>query len=220
MNDAAPLVVANHKANKSWEELKAWIREVGPVSKEFNGTVVLCPAAAFISGAYEEIKNHGYNIKLGVQDISRFEKGSYTGEVAASQLEGLVSYAIIGHSERRDNFLEDETVLQKKVDNAQAVNIEPIYCIQTEETAIAKNVQIIAYEPPFAIGTGKPDTIENIARVAKKIKDIAPYIFIYGGSVSKDNIRNIVLLPGIDGVLIGATHSLDPADFVSALKLI
>lgn len=220
MNDATPLVVANHKANKNWEEIKSWLSEVGPVTKDFKGTVILCPTSPFLSGSLEEIKKHGYKIKLGIQDISHFEKGAYTGEIAASQLENMVSYAIVGHSERRDNFLEDEEILQKKVDNAQSAGVEPIYCIQSESTPIAKNVQIIAYEPPFAIGTGKPDTVENIAKTAKTIKDTAPFIFIYGGSVSPDNIRNIAILPGIDGVLVGATNSLDPSRFVSILKLI
>lgn len=220
MNDATPLVVANQKANKNWEEVKTWIAEVGPTAKAFPGTVILCPTAPFLSGAYELIKDHGYKIKLGIQDVSQFEKGAHTGEVAASQLQNLASYVIIGHSERRDNFLEDESLLQKKVDNAQAVGIEPIYCVQGENTPIAKNVQVIAYEPSFAIGTGKPDTLDNIARIAKKTKDIAPYVFIYGGSVSKDNIRNIALLPGLDGVLVGATNSLDSQDFAAILKLI
>lgn len=220
MNDVLPLVIANHKANKDWQEVKDWLKVIGPQSKEFDGTIIFCPALPFISGAYEEIKTHHYKIKLGAQDVSQFEAGSYTGEVSASQLAGIVDYVIVGHSERRDNFLEDETILQTKVNNVQNLDIDAIYCIQTATTPIAKNTMIVAYEPPFAIGTGNPDTLENIAKVSKQVKEISPYIFLYGGSVSKDNATHLSIIPGVDGLLVGATHSLDPHRFSQILKAI
>jgi len=220
MNDALPLVVANHKANKNWQEIKDWLKIVGPQAKDFKGTVLLCPSYPFISGAYEEINAHGYKIKLGAQDVSQFESGAYTGEVPAAQLVGIADYIIVGHSERRNNFLEDESVLQTKVNSAQNNGIDAIYCVQTETTPIAKNTMIIAYEPPFAIGTGNPDTLENIGKVAKKIKESIPYILLYGGSVSKDNAAHISMVPGVDGFLVGATHSLDPHSFAQILRSI
>lgn len=220
MSDATPLVVANHKANKNWEEVKEWLTEVGEAAKDFRGTVILAPSSPFIAACFEEIKSHNLKIKLGAQDVSQFKEGAFTGEFAADQLKGLIDYTIIGHSERRNNFLEDEVVLQKKVDNAQNADVEPIFCIQSETTPLAKNVQIIAYEPPFAIGTGNPDTLENIAKVAQKIKDNTPYMFLYGGSVSMTNASHIILIPGIDGLLVGATNSLDPQKFIAILKSI
>lgn len=220
MNDPSPLVIANHKANKNWDETKEWVHEIGRETKHFKGTVILCPSSPFIAAAYEEINLHNFKIKLGVQDISRFEHGSHTGEVAASQIKDIVGYAIIGHSERRDALAEDDLILQQKVDNAQEADISAIYCIQNEDTPIAKNVRIVAYEPPFAIGTGNPDTIDNISRVAKKVKSDAPYTFIYGGSVSSVNASKIAAIPGLDGLLVGATNSLNPYRFVEIIKSI
>ncbi len=220
MNDPSPFIIANHKANKNWEEAKVWIDEVGRETKSFRGTVILCPSFPFVAAAAEEIKLHKFKLRLGVQDISQFEAGAHTGEVAASQVKDIVTYAIIGHSERRDTFSEDDSILQKKVDNVQSMDIEAIYCVQSPQTAIVKNVRIIAYEPPFAIGTGNPDTVESISKMAKEIKSQAPYIFIYGGSVSSSNAKNLVTIPGVDGLLVGATNSLNPQRFIEITKSI
>ncbi len=220
MNDPSPLVIANHKANQNWEEVKTWIREVGKDTKGFRGTVILCPSLPFVAAAAEEIKFHKFKIKLGVQDISRFENGAHTGEVAASQVKDIVGYVIVGHSERREKFSEDDSILQKKVNNAQSADLEVIFCVQNKETPIVRNVRIIAYEPPFAIGTGNPDTVESISQMAKKIKSQAPYTFIYGGSVSRDNASHIAAIPGVDGLLVGATNSLNSERFTTIVKSI
>ncbi len=220
MNDPFPLVIANHKANKTWDEVKDWLDQVGPEAKNFKGTVVFCPSIPFLAASYDLIKSKKYNLKVGAQDISFFDQGPYTGEVAASQLTGLAAYVLIGHSERRQNFNEDAARLQNKLVNAQKADISAILCLQSESTPILNDVAIVAYEPTFAIGSGNPDTLTNIELVAKRIKEKGPYRVLYGGSVSKDNAGGIMLLGVIDGVLVGASHSLDPQKFIGILKAI
>lgn len=220
MNDPFPLVVANHKANKTWDEIESWLKEVGPEAENFKGTIVFCPSFPFIAASYEIIKSKKYKIKLGSQDISFFDQGPYTGEVAATQLKGIVEYSLVGHSERRQNFNEDDAHLQNKLVNAQKADIKAILCIQSENTPILNDVAIVAYEPTFAIGSGNPDTLTSIENVAKKIKEKGPYSVLYGGSVSQDNVAGMMLIGAIDGVLVGASHSLDPQKFIAILKAI
>lgn len=220
MIDQLPFVIANIKANQTWEEVKTWLSQVGEKSKSFEGTVIFCPSFPFLVSAYEQIQNKKYNIKLGSQDISFFEQGPYTGEVAASQIKDIISYALIGHSERRQNFKEDDAKLQNKLVNAQKAAINAVFCVQGDTTPILNDIPIIAYEPTFAIGTGNPDTLANIQSVAEKIKQKGPYTVIYGGSVSRDNVGAIRLLDAVDGVLVGASHSLDSQKFVDILSAI
>lgn len=220
MIDPFPLVLANHKANKTGTEVKAWLDEVGPVTQKFQGTIIFCPSIPFLTSSYQEIKNKKYNIKLGTQDISFFEQGPYTGEVAASQISDIVGYTLIGHSERRQNFNEDDARLQNKLVNAQKAGISAVFCVQSETTPVLNDIPIIAYEPTFAIGTGNPDTLAHIQNVSQKIKEKGPYTVLYGGSVSKDNVGAIRLLGSIDGVLVGASHSLDSQKFIDILNAI
>lgn len=220
MNDALPLVVANLKANKTWDEVASWIDEVAGPATSFAGTIIFCPSYPFLASAFAKISQNGINLKLGSQDISRFEQGAYTGEVAASQIADLVKYAIIGHSERRQNFREDDQTLAQKVANAKTADIEPVFCVGGTETPIPQNVSIVAYEPIFAIGTGNPDTPENVKKVASQIKTKGNFTVIYGGSVSAENITLFLEKGVIDGVLVGATNSLDPQKFIQILKAV
>lgn len=218
MNDLIPLVVANLKANKTWNEMCAWLNEIGPKCSSFTGTVVVCPSDPFLSSASEIIKRGGWVLKLGNQDISQFEQGAYTGEVAASQISDLVQYSIIGHSERRQNFKEDEEILKVKVTNIKKAQIEPIFCIQSEDDLIPAGVKIVAYEPVFAIGTGNPDTPQNVQNIATQIKGKGQFTVIYGGSVAPENVKSYLRKNLIDGVLVGATNSLNPEKFNQVLE--
>lgn len=219
MNDSKPLVVANLKANKTWDEVSIWIDEVGQAAASFSGTVIFCPASPFLSASYLKIRQLDLKLQIGSQDISKFEQGAYTGESAASQIADICQYSIIGHSERRQNFGETDEVLAAKVKNAKSVNIEPIFCVQSAENNIPADVEIVAYEPTFAIGTGNPDTPENALVVAQKIKEKGPFTVLYGGSVSERNVKSFLKRDVIDGVLVGATNSLDPAKFVAIINL-
>lgn len=212
-----PIVIANHKANKSWDEVATWIDEVASVAQNFAGTIIFCPSYPFLAAAHEKISQNGINLKLGSQDISRFEQGAYTGEVAASQIADTIKYTIIGHSERRQNFAEDDKILSQKVENAQKAGITPIFCVQNEKTSIPKNVEIVAYEPVFAIGTGNPDTPENVQVIAQRLIAKGKYIVLYGGSVSGENVKSFVKNQ-VEGVLVGATNSLDTQQFIGIIK--
>lgn len=217
MINSAPYVIANPKANKTWDEVSAWIDEVAQVAANFTGTIVFCPSYPFLASAHQKISQNGINLKLGSQDISRFETGAYTGEVAASQIADLVKFAIIGHSERRQNFKESDKTLVQKITNAQKAGIEPIFCVQGPNTKIPQGVTTVAYEPVFAIGTQNPDTSQNVQAIASKLRTASPYTVLYGGSVSAENVTQFVK-GKIQGVLVGATNSLDPQKFIGIIK--
>lgn len=216
MNEALPFVVANFKANKNWQEVSDWLDKLIPIAATFTGTIVVCPAYPFLASSAQKLSAISSKIKLGAQDISQFEAGAYTGEVAASQINDLVSFSVIGHSERRQNFKENEETLTSKVLNAQSANIEPIFCVQDAQTLVPAGAKIVAYEPVFAIGTGNADSHENIQAVASSLKAKGEYMVLYGGSVSSENVKSIVQM-SVDGVLVGATNSLDPDRFISIL---
>ena len=219
MNENTPLVIANLKANKTWDEISTWLDVVAHYAEDFPGTLVLSPAFPFLSAASQKIKANGFKIKLASQDVSRFEQGAYTGEVAASQIKDLCQFAIIGHSERRQNFAESDEILSQKVLNAQNATIIPIFCVQDQSTPIAEGVEIVAYEPTFAIGSGNPDTPENAKAQAKEIKKRGAYTVIYGGSVSGQNARSFIEKDLIDGLLV-ATNSLDPQNFIKIIEAV
>lgn len=175
--------------------------------------IVLCPPFTLLSTLKSYIMNHKSNIKLGAQDVSPFPKGAYTGEVSAAQLSELVKYVIIGHSERRKYFHEDDQMLSNKVEMALDAGLTPIFCVQNADSIIPKGVAIVAYEPVFAIGTGEPDSPENADHIARKIKDTAKVTAVlYGGSVTGKNVHTFTEKEHIDGVLVGSA-SLDPLSF-------
>lgn len=217
MSNPHPLIIANLKANKTWEEISLWINEVGEKAQSFSGTIIVCPSFPFIVALNQIVKSKNYNIKIAAQDVSQFEQGAYTGEVAASQIANVCSYTIIGHSERRKNLNESEEMLEKKVNNAKNANIEPIFCVQGKETPIPNGINIVAYEPVFAIGTGNSDNPKNIEEVANAIKSKGNYSVIYGGSVTKNNVSNFLKEGLIDGVLVG-TDSKNAQDFIAIIE--
>ncbi|MBI2326847.1 triosephosphate isomerase [Candidatus Curtissbacteria bacterium] len=235
MNDRLPLVIANLKANKTWDEMSLWLEEITKGTGSFPGTIIVCPTATFIASANQKLASLSSSLKLGAQDISRFEQGAYTGEVAASQIAGLVSYAIIGHSERRQNFAETDDILVQKVLNAQKAGITPIFCVQGPDTPIPQGIEIVAYEPVFAIGTGNPDTPENAKAVSETLKARlaalasipsrsgraklakGDYVVVYGGSVTPENTKSFLEKGMINGALVG-TNSLDPQNFIQILN--
>ena len=219
MSDAPPLVVANHKANKTWDELSSWLDQVSECAESFPGTVIVCPAVAYISEASQKVKELHSKLKIGSQDVSKFEEGAYTGEIAASQIADQVTYAIIGHSERRGHFRETDEIVAQKVNLALKARITPIFCIQDENTPIPQGVEIVAYEPVFAIGTGNPDTSQNAQSVSKKLKTKGQYTVLYGGSVDPNNAQSFLQNGIIDGVLVGSV-SLNAEKFISLIKSI
>jgi triosephosphate isomerase len=140
-------ILGNWKANKNFVEVKQWIyafqREYKAHEQVTLGIFPPFPFISYVQGKLKDCRN----VFVGAQTISSFEKGSYTGEVTATSLEGVAEYAIIGHSERRKQFTETDEQLAEKVNQALAHNIIPLYCVRDENDPIPNGVTFIAYEP-------------------------------------------------------------------------
>lgn len=213
-------IIANWKSNKTIFEALDWVSKVGPnIPKQDNLKVVVCPTFTAISEVKKAITVGNFPITTGSQDLSPFDAGAYTGEEAAELLKDLVGFSILGHSERRQNFKEDDEMMAKKVEQAKNKGIVPLVCVQGSDTPIPSGCNLAAYEPIFAIGTGKPDTPENANSVASELK--AKYRVtlevLYGGSVTSQNAKSFIMQPNISGFLIGKA-SLDAMEFVKIIK--
>jgi len=209
------LIVANWKENKTVDEAKEWLEKFS------NGPeVVICPSYVVLPMlAYEISKLEG--IKLGAQDVSKFEEGQYTGEVSVKMLADFVEFVIVGHSERRKYFGETTEDVKLKVEQCLKHGLTPIVCVSTTQELSSFSSElssgqlpIVAYEPLSAVGTGEPDTPENAQEFAEKIKSEVGWgvTVLYGGSVNAENAKSFVSQPDISGVLVGQA-SLDPKEF-------
>lgn len=212
-------IVANWKSNKIESEAKDWIQkfmnyDLGFINKE----IIICPSFTLLSTFKSYFLNHKSSITIGAQDISPFSEGAYTGEINGKQVKEFADFSIIGHSERRKNFNENDDTLEKKVQAALKHGITPIFCVQGIDAKIPRNIKIVAYEPVFAIGTGNPDTPENADQAAKQIKERngTEYV-LYGGSVTSKNVKDFTSKFNIDGILVGGA-SLDAKEFYSIIQ--
>lgn len=223
-------IIANFKANLTEEEVNQWIKEFqnSPVSLSQDLTVVICPAFVHLDEfkALLDLKK----VKLGVQDLSPQPQGAFTGEITAQALkkEG-VAYALLGHSERRKHFKETNETVLEKVKQALKHKIIPIVCVDQDnfpaqiklinQLTIDQELLLYAYEPPSAIGSGKPEKPETVARTAQEIKKLSHQPVIYGGSVNPQNAASFLKQASIDGLLI-STASLKAQTFLEILKII
>ncbi len=238
-----PIIAGNWKMNNTPEQAKALLQGLKPLIADNNTTeAAVCVPAILI----ETVKGliAGSNIKLGAQNMHWEEKGAFTGEISPLMLKAFgVEYVIIGHSERRQYFSETDETVNKKTLSALAHGIKPIVCVgesleQREQgvtdTLVAGQVEkalfgvestenvVIAYEPIWAIGTGKTATAEEANRVCGLIrgkiselygKEAAESVRIqYGGSMNPGNVAELMAQPNIDGGLIGGA-SLKAEDF-------
>lgn len=215
------LYIANWKSNKTQSEATQFFESIRDnISKlELEGKeLVVCPPFTLLYTCRELIDKYSLPIGLGAQNISSFPPGAYTGEINSLQLKGLVEYAIVGHSERRKYFHESDSDIENKVREAMEANIKVIECIQDENSVIHKDVQIVAYEPPSAIGSGNPDEPEHIKQVFDKVKqDNKDLKLIYGGSVNPENISSFLAIENLSGFLVGGA-SLEASSFLSLLN--
>ena len=212
-------IVANWKSNKTLAEAQQWLKVFQQLYRpQPTLEVILCPSYLHLATLAQLIQQQDLQLKLGVQDISPFPAGAYTGEVAAAQLTGLIEYAIIGHSERRNYFHEDDQLLAQKVTQTLTCRLQPLYCIQQAATTIPPSVKIIAYEPPSAIGTGHTanptSTNQLLAELRQQHQQLKACL--YGGSVTPQNVASFLVQPNIDGVLVGGA-SLDPESFAQII---
>ena len=222
-----PLIVANWKSNKTSLQTKDWLAEISNLKSQIsNKQIIICPSFTLLPILKEKADELG--IKLGAQNISPFETGSFTGEINGTQIKEFADYVIIGHSERRKNFHEDEGMIKSKIEMAQKHKLIPILCIsnleqiQSSVRQLADQISnlklIVAYEPLFAIGSANPDTPENASIISSKIKEeLGDVTVLYGGSVDSQNVSSFTKMPNIDGVLVGS-GSLDVLEFVDIIK--
>ncbi len=204
-------IIGNWKSNKTVAEATQWLEKFNPTGQ--NVTIVVCVSYTLLAMFASKKRS----FLLGAQDVSPFPPGAYTGEVSAAQVKEFADWVIIGHSERRKYFGETDDMLQKKVTEAKSAGLKIIYCVPDDATLVPPGVDVVAYEPVWAIGTGKSDTPENANSVIASIKTkTAIDTVIYGGSVTEENISTFVSQAAIDGVLPGGA-SLDPGKFAALI---
>jgi len=242
-----PLIAGNWKMNTTVAQASALVEEMKQVLDRIEGVdKVLCPP--FISLALIGELLRGTSIKLGGQNMHFEEKGAYTGEVSPLMLSGLCEFVILGHSERRQYFGETDEVVNKKVGAALKCGLAPILCVgeRLEHREGGKTAEVvtrqvtgalggiesppglvIAYEPVWAIGTGRAatpdesnDTIGLLRRTVAQLYggEFAQGVrILYGGSVTASNIAGFIQQPEIDGALVGGA-SLNAEEFLSIVE--
>ena len=238
------VIAGNWKMNMLPNEAMEYIQVFTELVKDSENEVVLC--VPYTDLFYCLMNAQGTNIKIGAQNMHWAENGAYTGEVSAKMLKAIgVEYVIIGHSERRQYFAETDETVNKKLKAAFEYELKPIVCVGetleeresgktseiiTSQTRLAlegltdeqvKNT-IVAYEPIWAIGTGKTATSEDANNSIKEIRaeiskiygnDVAENVIIqYGGSVKSSNAKELFTTSDIDGGLVGGA-SLKPDEF-------
>ena len=246
MSSRIPFIAGNWKLNKTIAEAEAFIAALLPQVYDTEGVdVAICPPYLALAAMVDSAR--GSRVGVYAQNMHEADAGAYTGEVSAPMLTEIdVDGVVLGHSERREYFNETDKALSHKLPAALAAGLKPILCVgETEderergdtERKLRHQVQeglerltpaqiahvTIAYEPIWAIGTGKVATPEQaqeaIAFVRALVGDKAPAAadvvrVLYGGSVSADNAAELLALPDIDGALVGGA-SLDPAKFAT-----
>jgi len=228
------LIVANWKCNPTTlKEAKLLFNSVKNGVKNIkNVEVVICPPFIYLSN----IQHLKSDIQFGAQDCFWEQNGAFTGEISPSMLKDLgVDYVIIGHSERRKYQQEKDSMIYKKIEAALKRGLKPILCI--DKTSQIRKLQrsvkmnevhrlkkdfwgaIIAYEPLFAIGTGKPCSVDKAKKmriaIKKKLNKNIP--ILYGGSVDSQNARDYVKKAGFQGLLVGGA-SLNAQEFIKIVK--
>ena len=243
------VIAGNWKMNMLPNEAMAFIEGLAPLVKNSEAEVVLC--VPYTDLFYSLLTAQDTNIKIGAQNMHWEESGAYTGEVSGKMLKSIgVEYVIIGHSERRQYFNETDETVNKKIKSAFANELRPIVCVgetlEQRETGKAEEIvtnqtkialeglteeqvenTIIAYEPIWAIGTGKTATAEDANNSIKAIRNeiaknygqnIADKVIIqYGGSVKASNAKELFSTSDIDGGLVGGA-SLKVEEFANIVN--
>lgn len=212
-------LVANLKSYKTQNEAKEWLKSFINIDKTLleSKEVIICPSFTLLEVFKSYFTQNNLDIKLGAQNVSPFDEGPYTGEINARQIKDFADFVLIGHSERRNNFGETDEMLSKKVDVSLRSDLKPIFLVQNSNVLIPQGVELIAYEPVFAIGSGNPDTSENVDATAAAIRQKGEYKVLYGGSVTSTNIKDFTSKSNINGALIGGA-SLDAKEFIKIIQ--
>ena len=243
-----PLIAGNWKMNTNLAEAVSLAAGVRDAATAISGAdILLCPPFTFLAAVRDTVM--GSSIKLGAQNMHHQPSGAFTGEVAPTMLQGLCEYVILGHSERRQLFGEDDELINRKVHAAFQHGLRPILCVgetldqreagqasavvsQQLRAGLAGIVDItgmvVAYEPVWAIGTGRAATPEVAAEmmgnvISDTLRSLHPEAsentpLLYGGSVNPDNIAGFAALDSVHGALVGGA-SLQADQFVEIARL-
>jgi len=247
MPERTPYVAANWKMHKTVAEAAQFVDALLPRIAGTRNDVVLCPSFVALVEVVE--RSRGSAVRVAAQDMHEADSGAFTGEVSAPMLvDAGVDAVILGHSERRQLFGESDEALARKVPAALAAGLEPILCIgESEEARDAGQTEavlerqleadlagvgvddlasvVVAYEPIWAIGTGRTATPEQAQETIAFIRDTLrvrgtaadSVRILYGGSVKPGNAAELLNMPEIDGALVGGA-SLDPDDFAAIVE--
>jgi len=246
MPERTPYLAANWKMHKTVAEATAFVDALLPRIAATQHDVVICPPFTALTAVVE--RRYGTAVKVAAQNMHEEEAGAFTGEVSAPMLAELdVEAVVLGHSERRQHFGETDEALARKVPAALAAGLEPILCVgESEEARDAEQTKgvlerqlqadlaavesirlhdvVIAYEPIWAIGTGRTATPEQAQDACAFIRDVLrergsgdAVRILYGGSVKPANAAELLAQPDIDGALVGGA-ALDPDDFAAIVE--
>ena len=240
-----PILAANWKMHKTREETESFLAEFLPRAEQSGPEVVICPPFPSLKIAVELCLQS--RVRVAAQNMHEEPDGAFTGEVSAPMLLDLgVQGVVLGHSERRQHFGETDEALSRKVPTALQAGIEPILCVgeseaqrDSDETVgvLTRQIEadlaevpdeglaavVIAYEPIWAIGTGRTATEEQAQEAIALIRGLiearsaeaaSAIRILYGGSVKPDNATRLIAQPDVDGALVGGA-SLDPGDFAA-----
>ena len=247
MPDRTPYIAANWKMHKTVAEAAEFVDALLPRIAATQHDVVICPPYLALSEVVE--RSRGSAVRVAAQNMHEQQSGAFTGEVSAPMLvEADVEAVVLGHSERRQFFGETDEALARKLPAALAAGLEPILCVGESEEArdagqtegvLERQLQadlaavepadlarvVVAYEPIWAIGTGRTATPEQAEEAIAFIRDVVrqrggaadEVRILYGGSVKPGNAAELLGMPDIDGALVGGA-SLDPEDFAAIVE--
>jgi triosephosphate isomerase len=246
MPERTPYLAANWKMHKTVAEATAFVDALLPRIAATQHDVVICPPFTALAAVVE--RRYGTAVKVAAQNMHEEDAGAFTGEVSAPMLAELdVEAVVLGHSERRQLFGETDEALARKVPAALAAGLEPILCVGESEEArdagqttgvLERQLEadlaaveptelggvVIAYEPIWAIGSGRTATPEQAQEACAFIRDVVrergsgdAVRILYGGSVKPANAAELLAQPDIDGALVGGA-SLDPEDFAAIVE--
>jgi len=246
-----PIMAGNWKMSKTLAESVEFVRAIRPLLTQYeNVDIVVCPPCVALHLVSETLR--GSNIAVGAQNVHWAESGAWTGEVSPGMLEGIAEYVIVGHRERRFYFADTDELVNKKIKAALWHGLKPIVCVGEDLEQMEAGVtdswvsgqvraafdgltaehmagMVVAYEPIWAIGTGKTATPAIANRVCGPVvrgtlaelygEQVAQAIrVLYGGSANEQNIGELMAMPDIDGALIGGA-SLKVSSFVDMIRI-
>ena len=244
-----PLIAGNWKMYKTGSEAVETADKLAELSKNIISTDIMI-APTYLSLPLVAQKLLGTNVKVGAQNLYFEKQGAYTGEVSAEMIKDTgAEYVIIGHSERRQFFGETDESVCKKIKAATEAKLIPVLCIgESEKDRDGKNTfsildkqvknglkdfvsddletLVLAYEPIWAIGTGKTASVDQVEEVHKYLRSLIGQLFstdfadniriLYGGSVKPENVKELMAIEDVDGALVGGA-SLDPDKFIKII---